>query len=70
MGFDLGLAGLFGVGGCALSIRHSASRSQRGGLLSQPIPAVSFSFRRLFAVSQVSVVGAFFGGLVTGDLWH
>jgi hypothetical protein len=35
----------------------------------KPIPAMRFSFSRIFAVSQVAMIGAFLGGVVTGGFW-
>lgn len=34
-----------------------------------PIPVMKFEFRRIIAGSQVAMVGAFFGGVVTGGFW-
>lgn len=68
VGFDLGFAGLFMLA-AALLVLGIVPVGLTRRPAPQPIPAVSFSFRRLFAVSQVSMVGAFFGGLVTGGFW-
>ena len=68
VGFDLGYAGLFMLA-AALLVLGIVPVGLTRRAAPQPIPAVSFSFRRLFAVSQVAMVGAFFGGLVTGGFW-
>ncbi|GAC35341.1 MFS transporter [Paraglaciecola polaris] len=68
VGFDLGYAGLFMLA-AALLVLGIVPVGLTRRAAPHPIPAVSFSFRRLFAVSQVAMVGAFFGGLVTGGFW-
>ncbi|ABG38736.1 major facilitator superfamily MFS_1 [Paraglaciecola sp. T6c] len=68
VGFELGYAGLFMLA-AALLVLGIVPVGLTRRAAPQPIPAVSFSFRRLFAVSQVAMVGAFFGGLVTGGFW-
>ncbi|WP_160182170.1 MFS transporter [Paraglaciecola mesophila] len=68
VGFELGFAGLFMLA-AALLVLGIVPVGLTRRPAPQPIPAVSFSFTRLFAVSQVAMVGAFFGGLVTGGFW-
>jgi MFS family permease len=68
VGFDLGYSGLFMLAATLLVLGIVPIGLTRSPA-PHPIPAVSFSFRRLFAVSQVAMVGAFFGGVVTGGFW-
>lgn len=68
VGFDLGFEGLFMLA-AALLVLGIVPIGLTTSSVPHPIPAVRFSFRRIFAVSQVAMVGAFFGGLVTGGFW-
>ncbi|MFT4632290.1 MAG: MFS family permease [Candidatus Pseudothioglobus sp.] len=68
IGFDLGFQGLFMLAAVLLVIGVVPI-----GLTSSsaptPIPQVKFRLARVIAASQVSMVGAFFGGVVTGGFW-
>jgi MFS family permease len=68
VGFDIGFEGLFMLA-AALLVLGIVPIGLTTSPVPHPIPAVSFSFSRVFAVSQVAMVGAFFGGLVTGGFW-
>jgi len=68
VGLKLGFEGLFMLA-AALLVLGVVPIGLTSSSVPKPIPAVRFSFRRIFAVSQVAMVGAFFGGLVTGGFW-
>ncbi|MDP5032841.1 MAG: MFS transporter [Paraglaciecola sp.] len=68
VGFELGYQGLFMLA-AALLVLGIVPIGLTSSSEPKPIPAVRFSFRRIFAVSQVAMVGAFLGGLVTGGFW-
>ncbi|MFQ3237395.1 MAG: MFS family permease [Paraglaciecola sp.] len=68
VGFDLGFEGLFMLA-AALLVLGVVPIGLTSSSVPKLIPAVRFSFKRIFAVSQVAMVGAFFGGLVTGGFW-
>lgn len=68
VGLELEFEGLFMLA-AALLVLGVVPIGLTSSTAPQPIPAVSFSFSRIFAVSQVAMVGAFFGGLVTGGFW-
>lgn len=68
VGFELGFEGLFMLA-ATLLILGVVPIGLTTSCVPHPIPAVRFSFRRVFAVSQVAMVGAFLGGLVTGGFW-
>lgn len=38
-------------------------------MVPSPIPAMRFSFKRLLGVSQIAMVGAFIGGIISGGFW-
>jgi MFS family permease len=68
IGFDLGFQGLFMLaavflvlGVVPIGLTSSSAPS--------PITRIEFNLGKVFAASQVAMVGAFFGGLVTGGFW-
>ena len=68
VGFELGFQGLFMLA-AALLVLGVVPIGLTSSSVPKPIPAVRFSFRPMFAVSQVAMVGAFLGGVVTGGFW-
>jgi MFS family permease len=68
VGLELGFQGLFMLA-AALLVLGVVPVGLTTSSVPKPIPAVRFSFSRIFAVSQVSMIGAFIGGLVTGGFW-
>jgi MFS family permease len=68
VGFDLGFQGLFMLA-AALLVLGIVPIGLTSSAAPKPIPNVRFSFKRIFTVSQVAMVGAFLGGLVTGGFW-
>lgn len=68
VGIELGFASLFMLA-AALLVLGVVPVGLTTSSVPKPIPVVRFSFRRIFAVSQVSMIGAFIGGLVTGGFW-
>lgn len=68
VGFDLGFKGLFMLA-AALLVLGIVPIGLTSSSVPKPIPPMRFRFSRLFAVSQVAMVGAFLGGVVTGGFW-
>ena len=68
IGFNLGFPGLFMLA-AALLVLGVVPIGLTSSSLPGPIPAVKFRLARVIAASQVAMVGAFFGGLVTGGFW-
>ncbi len=68
IGFELGFPGLFMLA-AALLVLGVVPIGLTSSSLPGPIPVVKFRFARVIAASQVAMVGAFFGGLVTGGFW-
>jgi MFS family permease len=68
IGFDVGFSGLFMLSAGLLVLGITPI-----GLTSASVPAaippVRFRLKRVIAASQVAMVGAFFGGFVTGGFW-
>jgi len=68
IGFELGFPGLFMLA-AALLVLGVVPIGLTSSSLPGPIPVVKFRLARVIAASQVAMVGAFFGGLVTGGFW-
>ncbi|MDA9285973.1 MFS transporter [Pseudomonadales bacterium] len=68
VGFELGFPGLFMLA-AALLVLGVVPIGLTSSSLPGPIPVVQFRLARVVAASQVAMVGAFFGGLVTGGFW-
>ena len=68
IGFELGFPGLFMLA-AALLVLGVVPIGLTSSSLPGPIPVVRFRLARVIAASQVAMVGAFFGGLVTGGFW-
>lgn len=68
VGFNLGFEGLFMLA-AALLVLGIIPIGLTSSSVPKPIPVVKFRFSRIFAVSQVAMLGAFVGGLVTGGFW-
>jgi MFS family permease len=68
VGINLGFNGLFMLA-AALLVLGIVPIGLTTSSVPNQIPALRFSFSRVFAVSQVAMIGAFLGGLVTGGFW-
>jgi MFS family permease len=68
IGFELGFQGLFMLG-AALLVLGVVPIGLTSSSAPNPIPPVRFRLSKVIKASQVSVIGAFFGGLVTGGFW-
>lgn len=68
VGLELEFAGMFMLA-AALLVLGVVPVGLTTSSAPNPIPAMRFSFSRIFAVSQVAMVGAFLGGVVTGGFW-
>jgi len=68
IGFDLGFQGLFMLA-AGLLVLGVVPVGLTSSSAPNPIPQVKFRLARVVAASQVSMVGAFFGGVVTGGFW-
>lgn len=68
VGFELEFAGMFMLA-AALLVLGVVPIGLSSSSAPKPIQAMRFSFSRIFAVSQVAMIGAFLGGVVTGGFW-
>jgi MFS family permease len=68
VGFDLGYERLFMLSG-ALLVLGILPIGLTTSSAPNPIPNIKLSFRRIFSVSQIAMVGAFLGGFISGGFW-
>ncbi|MEP0174804.1 MAG: MFS transporter [Paraglaciecola sp.] len=68
VGFDLGYERLFMLG-AALLVLGILPIGLTTSSAPNPIPNIKLSFRRIFSVSQIAMVGAFLGGFISGGFW-